>query len=245
MRILLVDDEPVLRSSIAILLRRMEPSLEIQECSDGLAALDEMERIHYDVVISDIRMPDMDGIALTQTINERWADVQVVLLTGYASFEYAREALRCGATDYLLKPIRYGDLQGMMERIKKRSTQISETERPACGRDDVESIIQKACDYIRSHYSENLTLRKMSDRFYLNASYFSDQFARIKGKGFVEYLTDVRMKKARLLLAEQRTRSVTDIALEVGYADSRYFSHVFKKYHDMTPSEYRKRIFEN
>ena len=242
MRILLIDDEPVLRESIGILLKRMDPTLSIQEASDGEVALEAMIQEPFDAIFTDIRMPRMDGIALIQMVNERWPDVQIVILTGYASFDYARKALQCGAADYLLKPIRYADLCSVLEKVIKRYKEaVSERSRhPAFDAKSMQAIMKDACDYVYQHYNENLSLSRMSHAFHLNASYFCEQFSKIVGISFIEYLTDVRMENARKLLNHYPERSVTDIALEVGYSDARYFSQVFRKRYGITPSEFRK-----
>lgn len=240
MKILLVEDEILQRNSIAILLRRLDETLEIAEAEDGVAALEMMEREAFDVVISDIKMPNMDGLTLAVEISERWADIQLVILTGYATFEYARQALRCGVTDYLLKPARYGDLQALLEKLKKREQQSRAAQPPKETNLNISEAMRSACSYIDAHYAETLSLAAISEQFHVNASYFSEQFKRCNGISFVEHLTNVRMKQACRMLCASDAPSITDIAMQVGYNDSRYFGHVFKKQYGVTPSEYKK-----
>ena len=235
-----MDDEPSIRTNVAIVLRRIDPEIEVAEASDGYMAIDIMEGTHYDVVITDIKMPGMDGITLIRSICERWADVQIVLLTGYPDFDYTREALRCGATDYLLKPVRFNTLQEMMERVRNRYRQMRIPQNVPQTPEGMEAIMASAQDYIRQHYNEKLTLDDMGQRFHLNSSYFSEQFNKVNGCSFVECLTEERMKQAKQLLIRRPGKSITDIAMEVGYGDSRYFSYVFRKAFGETPSDFRK-----
>ena len=194
------------------------------------------------MVITDVRMPRMDGMALIQAIDEQWPDVQIVILTGYESFDYARTALKCGATDYLLKPVRFDELKRAVGRMRDRLAQITEACRQIAPKDarNIAQVVAASCDYIRGHYHENLSLADMNARYFLNASYFCEQFARHAGRSFVEYLTDARMEAALRLLRDRSEFSVTDVAMRVGYQDARYFGQVFRKRYGMTPSEYKK-----
>lgn len=243
MRILIVDDEPIICDSVAILLKRIDSDLELTILNDGMAAVVELEREPADAVISDIRMPRLDGMTLAQFIFERWANTQVIFLTGYADFELARAALRSGVVDYLVKPIRFNELKDALNRIHERRSRMEAANANPAEIKDMAEVMREAAAYIRVHYGERLSLKQMGEQFFLNASYFSEQFAYYNQKTFVEYLTEVRMKRARMLLAESDSVPITTIALDVGYEDSRYFSTVFKKEHGMTPSEYRRAVF--
>jgi len=99
--------------------------------------------------------------------------------------------------------------------------------------------IQSAKQYMELHYREPLTLENVGDYVELNAAYFSSLFKKETGQSFSEFLTSVRMKKAKELLMI-RGRTVLDIANSVGYSDEKYFSRTFKKNVGLTPSEYRR-----
>ena len=102
-RILVVDDEEVVRLSHIRTLASMHCDVEV--VPDGSEALREMERRPADVVLLDLRMPGMDGMAVLKEIKQRWPETEVVIITGYASVETAKEAVRLGAFDYLAKPV--------------------------------------------------------------------------------------------------------------------------------------------
>lgn len=106
--ILIVDDEEVVRLSH---LR----SLEYSDCNtwaaeDGRAAIQVMEQNPADVILLDLRMPDLDGMDVLKTIKKRWPDSEVVVITGYPSVESAKQAVRLGAFDYLAKPVEPDDV---------------------------------------------------------------------------------------------------------------------------------------
>jgi DNA-binding NarL/FixJ family response regulator len=102
-RILIADDQVLLREGVAALLS-MFPDLEIvAKAESGREAMEMVERHHPDVVLMDVRMPDMNGIAATHKIHERFPDVRVIILTTFDNDEYVYESLESGAAGYLLK----------------------------------------------------------------------------------------------------------------------------------------------
>ncbi|CAG0935262.1 Alkaline phosphatase synthesis transcriptional regulatory protein PhoP [Thermoflexales bacterium] len=102
-RVLVVDDEANLRQTFARILHQM--GCEVTTASDGAEALQRLEVAPYDLVYLDIRLPGMDGLQVLRQIHDRYTQLAVVLLTAYASIKSAVEAVRLGATDYLIKPI--------------------------------------------------------------------------------------------------------------------------------------------
>ncbi len=239
MKLLLVEDEYLQRNSIAILCKRLDPSIDILEAGNGQEALDQIRKSPCDAIISDIKMPGMDGLTLARLVHESWPDIQFVMLTGYGTFEYARDALRNGVTDYLLKPARFSDIEKIITKLKSNHKSINPSLPAAIdSKPDMKGIIMQACTFIQSHYADDLSLSTLSKMYHVNASYFSDQFKRYSGKSFVEYITDIRMQQAcRALTAN--LGNITEIAASVGYSDFHYFSTVFKKRFRVSPSEYR------
>lgn len=101
--ILIVDDEEVVRLSH---LRSLESAnCNAQAAEGGQQALSVMETNAFDVVLLDLRMPDIDGMDVLKTIKEKWPDSEVVVITGFPSLETAKEAVRLGAFNYLTKPL--------------------------------------------------------------------------------------------------------------------------------------------
>jgi DNA-binding response OmpR family regulator len=102
-RVLVVDDEANLRQTIARILHQL--GCEVTTAADGAEALQRLEGASYDLVYLDIRLPGMDGLQVLRQVHDRYPQLAVVLLTAYASISSAVEAVRLGATDYLIKPI--------------------------------------------------------------------------------------------------------------------------------------------
>ena len=102
-KILVVDDEEVVRLSHIRTLASVHCDVEVVK--SGTEAISVMERRPIDVVLLDLRMPGMDGMAVLKAIKEKWPETEVVIITGYPSVETAKEAVRLGAFDYLAKPL--------------------------------------------------------------------------------------------------------------------------------------------
>src|SRR3954471_822947 len=118
-RILVVDDEKVIRDMLADFLG-MEGYI-VRTAEDGTSALGELGRSHYDLVISDLKMPRMGGIALLDEIGKTAPDAVTVIMTGFGTVETAIDAMKRGAYDYVLKPFKLDEVVHVVQRgIEKR-----------------------------------------------------------------------------------------------------------------------------
>jgi two-component system response regulator PilR (NtrC family) len=122
--ILVADDEALARQSIVEVLR--EEGYQVYEASDGQAALDVLEEVEIDVVLSDLKMPAVDGLGVLRTVRDRYPQTMVLLITAYASVETVVEALRLGAQDYLLKPLLIDDVLHRVRRLLEHKRQVWE-----------------------------------------------------------------------------------------------------------------------
>ncbi|MCX7959780.1 MAG: response regulator, partial [Deltaproteobacteria bacterium] len=113
-RILVVDDESLIRESLVFILRK--ENYEVDEASNGIQALEKIKSDNYDLLITDIEMPELKGIELLEKVRQYSPDTFVILITAYASIETAISAFRKGASDYILKPLEFEDL---LHRVKK------------------------------------------------------------------------------------------------------------------------------
>ncbi|NVB37764.1 sigma-54-dependent Fis family transcriptional regulator [Pseudenhygromyxa sp. WMMC2535] len=126
-RILVVDDETAARSALTELLR--EEGFDVQSAGDGFKALGRLDNWTPDVVITDLKMPGMNGIQLMEKLRERISDISVVVMTAFGTVESAVEAIQQGANDYLTKPLHLGQLLVVVERVLERRALMLETER--------------------------------------------------------------------------------------------------------------------
>lgn len=339
--ILLVDDEPLaLKGNKIIIERSGLDTLHLYEAEDGLEALMVLKEHSVDLVITDIKMPNMDGVKLCETIYESGMPTKAIIVSGFADFQYARAALKYGVKDYILKPvgreeliqsvssvlyesgsmekgrlsyIPHKELENMLvllqqglwlgenrdvekglnlyksvmqdvdeaycrtvsedfcrllaEKLSLKTGYIIQEEvvfGAAAGKAEImkkaESYIQAvkqellyrrsqtdynnvlldmAKKYLEDNYDKEITLADLAARTGFSTNYFCQIFKEKTGKTYVQFRTELRIHKAKELLGWS-DKSVTDIAMEVGYNDSTYFIRVFKEYTGQTPNSYKK-----
>ncbi|TDF91972.1 response regulator [Paenibacillus piri] len=231
MNILLADDEMLVTRGLSMQFHKHKPGWHIVgQAANGEAALELLWKHHVDILITDIRMPLMDGLELAKRAIAVQPSLKVIILTGYAEFEYARTALRYGVHDLLLKPVEYEQLIEMCERLEPdNETAI------------YESAIQSAIRYIESHYaSPSLSLNEVAEHARLSPQYFSRLFKEKTGELFIRYVTQLRINHACRLLEQSSDIKIYEIGELVGYIDQQYFSQIFRKMVGMTPKQYRE-----
>ena len=130
--ILIVDDEKIERAGIKFLLNREKEDFRILEAVNGKDALGVLAANHVDILFSDVKMPYMNGLELTQQVRELYDDMEIVIFSGYNDFSYAREALRYGVVDYVLKPVDPAEfsktLSRVMDNIRTRTARKEQQE---------------------------------------------------------------------------------------------------------------------
>ncbi len=383
MKVFLVEDEIIMREGIRNNIDWEKEGFEFAgEASDGELAYPLIQDSKPDILITDIRMPFMDGLELSRRVKKEMPDIKIIVLSGYDEFEYAREGIRIGITEYLLKPIDGNKLLEAVKRVaqlilserelqrelkpgqEQDSSKNSQAEaegtvaqrspggqeaelgilevgkldrrvaerflktglksevtnfvddyfssfginniqsllfrqyvttdmyftavsmleglgyengelakhcgeirdinkvlssvesnkeylkkilstaidlREVVSQKKYHSILEEAKSYIEQHYDDvNISLNSVAASVNLSPNHFSSIFSQEMGKTFVEYLTFVRMEKAKELLRTSSLKSA-EIAYAVGYKDAHYFSYLFKKNQDCTPKEYRQR----
>lgn len=117
-KLLVVDDEPKHRKCLAEMIRVLRPEYKVHEAKNGKEALELIESEKMDIVITDIRMPIMDGISFMESINMKMRDIKVIILSGFAYFEYAQKALSLGAFDYVLKPVNEAKILELLVKVE-------------------------------------------------------------------------------------------------------------------------------
>ena len=161
-----------------------------------------------------------------------------MILSGYDEFKYCQQALRLGAREYLLKPVRSSDILQMLDRVADELFGKQEE----AGVDQVEEknhLVELAREYVEEHYYENLMLADVAQKVGISAGYLSTLFQKQLSQGFIDYLNEVRIEYACTYL-QQNYLKTYEIAYKVGFKDEKYFSKVFKKIKGQSPSEYRK-----
>lgn len=242
MKVMIVDDEKPIRQWFEFILQDI-PDMEIEivgSYSNGQAALEACQESLPDVIFCDIIMPVMNGIELIRQIKEQFPSVEVLILSNFGDFDYVYQGLRYGAFDYLLKAKSDdSDIIRVMHELQKKLAEREAAGSPAEEEKDLYShkTINQVIEYLQKHYAEPIRLSALAQKFNYNPDYLSQIFKQHTGKNFVNFLTDLRMQKAKERM-EQGEKRIKEIALEVGYSNEMYFSTAFKKYTGMSPSQY-------
>jgi DNA-binding NtrC family response regulator len=128
-RILVVDDDPAIGTVLVALLR--QAGFEARSVGSGAAALEQVESSHFDAVLSDVKMPGLDGMTLLDRLGQRHPDLPVVLLTAHGTVALAVDAMKRGAADFLLKPFERDEILFVMDKVLSAATRPTDTpERP-------------------------------------------------------------------------------------------------------------------
>lgn len=238
MKILIIDDEPKIRNGLSNLLTRREGWEVAGTYENAADALKYLAVNQVDVMITDIKMPEISGLELIARIRERDKKTAIIILSGYSNFQFAQRAIELGVSRYLTKPTNPRELICVLEETEKKLGGKQEKEEDSGKIPNL--FVQKAADYIKLNYSEKISIKEIADQLYLSPNYLSELFKKHTGKTISEYLTEYRLEKACQLLDHAEYR-VGDVSGMVGIHDGRYFSNMFKKKYGMTPTEYRNR----
>jgi two-component system response regulator YesN len=247
LNIVLLDDEEVIRQGMEKILSKSELNLQIiGSYSNGLTALMELDKLdlnELDVVITDIKMPGIDGLKFIEKLREMAPIIEIIILSGFNDFEYARKALRFGVTDYFLKPVDKFELFEVLKRIdnnKQDSQELKELKDQGTGHNE-HYVIEPLKQIIEKEYNKILDLESLSDRLGFSTSYLSKHFKQETGSTITDYLIQIRIQKAKQFIDDHPNLKIYEIANLVGYPDPVYFNKLFKKVVQLTPKEYKDR----
>ena len=239
LNVYIADDEVWIKLGLKKLLERIDvDSFVVGTANNGLMAKEEIAMFKPDVIFTDIRMPGLSGLELLQAIPEVSPDSKVVIITGFAEFSYAKEAVQHHAFDYLLKPIKEEDLQRVMTAILKERGEAEDEEIKAPVND---KMIDSVVADIRDHYMEDISLTSLAAKYNVSMGSLSKMIKDHLQLNFSDYIASLRIQRAKELLSDE-TLSIQEIAEIVGYNDYFYFTKVFKKIEGISPSKYRKEI---
>lgn len=251
LRALVVDDEGIERRGLSMLFARLALPYDVEEASNGEEAMAKLRTGAFDVLLTDIQMPFMDGLSLSHEVRKLFPEMPIIVFTAHADFDKAQRAIQERVSRYLLKPVNVLEFKEVMEEtarslLKDRHLNTQPTHLEAeirAYRQNEEQrglhhTVSLALEMIRVEYMTDLTLRSVADRLYVTPSYFSTLFGRETGKSFVHYLNDYRLKQSQRMLIET-SLPVKEIGSAVGFSSVSYFIQRFKEHFGCTPQQYR------
>ena len=258
LNLLIADDEKIIRESLATCLDWAQVGIKVVGCcANGAEALDAVIDNPPDIVMTDIKMPGLNGLELVEKIQQIDKDIEFIILSGYREFDFAQQAVKLGVRRYLLKPAseeqilesvmdaiqsceKARALKMTMEAHKRLQMQVGQYLPDAVDEDQNPNyLVQTVKQHIAANLADSaLSLKKIADEYvHVNPDYLSRLFVQKTGEKFSHYLNRKRVETAKRLL--QADGKVCDVAERVGLGHNpRYFGQVFKKYTGITPSAY-------
>ena len=215
--------------------------------ADGSAALTIADELRPDIVISDVMMPNIDGIELGTLILKMIPACRLIYISSYDEKDYLKAAIQLGVISYVEKPVDPDELGSAVRRAvsmceQEQAIKTVQLQKPPHNEVQTDNdAIQECMRYIDEHISEfTLSVQRVADRVYLSPTYLSTLFKSKTGETINEFIIRTRIRKSMKLL-EDCSIHLNDVAAMVGYRDAHYFAKRFKQAVGCSPSAYRVR----
>lgn len=247
-KVVIIDDEPIIVEGISRMIPWEKYNCRLTAtANDGLEGTEVIRTYKPDILISDIAMPGLDGLAMIAGLRSEFPNMMITILTGYRDFDFAQKAIHLGVTRFLLKPSNMEELlealSFMTKLLNERNMNDDDPKIPTEETDSVYNsfIVNNAINYIESNFSEKLTLSEVAAKTYVSQWHLSKLLNKHTEKSFSEILNNIRISKAKEMLRNPSLR-IGDIAESVGFIDIAHFSKVFKKIAGVSANEYRNSL---
>lgn len=248
-KVLLVDDDRIARCVCANIPSWEKKGFSVMyEADNGIDALEVLKHNNIDVVFTDIRMPGMDGISMLKKIRADNINVFVVLVSLYKEFEYAREGLKLGAVDYIMKPVTERSLDETLDSVRSclcsaeingEFKRIVDDYFENIGADTNDIFVNNLRELFSQHLGDNLTMDGIADRLGFSKDYFGKMVKQKTGLSFNKFFTGIKMRYAKELVISGRYK-VYEISDMMGYANPDYFTRIFKAEFGMSPADFKR-----
>lgn len=241
-RVMIVEDELIVREWLCQKVHWNSFDLEIcGEAANGRSALALYEEKHPDIIITDIRMPIMDGIELMEQIRKKDTRVRFLVLTCLDEFALLKQSMDLDATSYILKLTSKPD--EIERELMKAKSYLKLVDGSAEAGKEKGPVYQNqrlaaAENYLKNHYSEELSILEVSEHVGVTPNYLGRMFLKYKQSTFKDELNRLRIKAAKEMMTDPACR-IYEVAEKVGFSSTTYFFRVFKKYEGCTPTEWR------
>lgn len=250
-KVVIIDDEPIIVEGISRMIAWDKFQCRIvATANDGIEGAEVIRKHAPDIIITDIAMPDLDGLTMIAGVKSEFPDMEISILTGYRKFEYAQKAINLGVSRFLLKPSNLEEIEEaikvMIQKLQENGIQPESEVREHQEEEKLDNeasnfIVNNAIKYIEQNYPHKITLSEVAEKTYVSQWHLSKLLNRHLDQNFSEILNNIRIKEAQKLLRDPSLR-IGDIAEKVGFIDMAHFSRVFKKNIGISANEYRNTI---
>lgn len=247
-KVVLVEDEDLIRRGLKFRMDWTSVGCVIAgEASSGEEGLKVIDEVDPDIVITDIRMQGMSGIDMLRESMKTHRH-SAIILSGYAEFKHAQDAIRLGVVEYLLKPVDFDQLKECILRITQDAAK-SENDAWAKRMEGVKGLplpdpdgirneyARKMLDYITEHYAEKISITDLGAMYDVSSTHLNAKFKAETGYTFHDFLNYYRISRAVELQKEGKLK-MYEIAERVGISDYKYFNKVYKKYVGYPPAKF-------
>ena len=248
-RVLLVEDNEELRTFLYYQLSKI---YDVETAEDGLIGLDKATKLLPDLIISDVMMPNMDGIQMLDQLKNQplTSHIPVILLSAKFSIESQIEGLAYGADFYMPKPFNNELLLTSIENLIRQRQRVFEALKTNKKLDlepsaisitsDDEKFLTRIIEIVEKHIQDaQFNIESIATKMNMGRSAFYAKFTSLTNSSPVEFVREIRLKRARQYFDGGR-HSITEVAYEVGFTNQKYFSTCFRQQFGITPTEYLK-----
>jgi two-component system response regulator YesN len=241
-KVVIADDEYFIRKEMEKIIDWHRAGCEIVgSAKNGREAKELVRSNKADLLITDIKMPFVDGLSVIQDLHDQDKEMEFIIISGYSDFTYALQGIKFGVSDYLLKPIDSTELMNAVKKIvsKKEGFSLHREENPIIEQAaQTNRFIKSALEYVEKHYASPLNLQEVAESLSISSSYLSKLFVDKLEMRFTQFVNLYRIKISQQYL-KSTDKTVEEIASLVGYNDYKYFSQVFKSISGMTPMQFK------
>lgn len=245
-RLVIVDDEYEIRMGLSNYIPWDEMGFSVVGVfGDAASVLKYLETNQIDVLLTDVRMPIMNGLELIQEVRSVSPSTICLILSGYKDFEYAREGIALGVRHFIVKPTKYSQLSEIFSSLKKEldGATVHRPERVATPVFNSQETLHQSLiiDAVKSYVEKNLMMANLDGAALvvkLNPNYLSTFFHAHAGVKFGDYVAMRRIEEACRLLVETSMR-INEIAYKIGYTNPTSFSRAFKASQGISPKQWR------
>ena len=245
--ILIVDDDAEIAHYIKT---ELSDWYRFDHARNGKEGLKMLLTGKYDLVISDVMMPVMDGVTMLKKIkgNSNVSDIPVILLTSKSEVENRLEGLRKGADAFLAKPFNMEELHILIDNLVDNVRRIRGKYSGAQGqkakieqiqvKGNNDALMERVMKYMNEHLADpDLNVEKLTEDVGISRAQLHRKLKEIAGVSAGEFIRNLRLEQAARLIEEGQI-NITQVAYSVGFSNQTHFSTVFKKHYGMSPSEY-------